>query len=193
MVSIKIMMYLLNLGIVILEKFIGIEWRVFMKKLVSSVLCMCLLVPALSVSAANEAKESQSTVTQNKSHTKKVNKITTQDTKRVINAPDLSLEGQEMKEEFNVKAGYGWVKVYIKNDGTKPIKFSVAEGSETGPIVMSGTVEAGKSKTFYNWKFKGSENGAAVGTHVISLNCNEAVMKGRATVRIGTSKSELED
>ncbi|MET3209551.1 UNVERIFIED_CONTAM: hypothetical protein ABIC26_002498 [Paenibacillus sp. PvR008] len=108
--------------------------------------------------------------------------ITPQETKSVI---DRTLRNTELTEDFEIPARYGYVKVWIRNDGDQPIKFSVNQGSPSGTQKLSGTVKPGQT-------YDGVNSSAwSIGKFYVSLTSGNAYMKGELAVRIGTSRGEL--
>ncbi|MCP1182710.1 hypothetical protein [Paenibacillus sp. 1781tsa1] len=69
----------------------------------------------------------------------------------VINNEDLA--GTTNTHRFDIRAGFGYVKVSFKNTGSKHFAFTINEGSTSGTAIMSGSVPPdGKEHTYYNDK-----------------------------------------
>ncbi|MNW41523.1 hypothetical protein D3C74_186650 [compost metagenome] len=104
-------------------------------------------------------------------------------TKSVANR---TLRNTELTENFDIPAGYGCVKVWIRNDGKQPINFSVNKGAETGKQMMSGTVEPGRTYSEIS-----SNAWPGANKYYVALTSGKAYMKGDLFVRIGSSRGEL--
>ncbi|MGG0794762.1 hypothetical protein ABE137_12250 [Brevibacillus laterosporus] len=95
------------------------------------------------------------------------------------------LANTEMAEEFSVNRSYGWVKVYVHNEGSKTINISVTD--ENGNEKMSGKVKPGKTWTGYGEKPWG------IGDYTVGLTSGQAKMSGKLSVRIAQNRDELDD
>ncbi len=109
--------------------------------------------------------------------------ITPQATRGVI--INDSLANTTYQRDFDVPPGYGYVKVSIKNLGSKNITFTVNKAKSSGASVLSGTIAPnGVPKPFYT-------PALAVGTYVITVSSGSATMSGTVGVRLGTNLDEL--
>ncbi|TPG70209.1 hypothetical protein EEL31_18085 [Brevibacillus laterosporus] len=95
------------------------------------------------------------------------------------------LANKEMAEDFSVNKGYGWVKVYVHNTGSKTINISVTD--EDGEEKMSGKVKPGKTWVEYSKKPWG------IGDYTVGLTSGQSKMSGTLSVRIGNTLEELQD
>ncbi|QOS99267.1 hypothetical protein JNUCC42_00175 [Brevibacterium sp. JNUCC-42] len=95
------------------------------------------------------------------------------------------LANKEMAEDFSVNKGFGWVKVYVHNTGSKTINISVTD--EDGDEKMSGKVAPGKTWVGYSKKPWG------IGDYTVGLTSGQAKMSGTLSVRIGNTLEELQD
>ncbi|WP_232699345.1 hypothetical protein [Brevibacillus daliensis] len=104
-----------------------------------------------------------------------------------ISTPVLSkkLANTTMSEPFYIQPGQGWVKVYVQNNGTNDISLSVTQGKANGTVKISGTIPAGKTKEFF------SSTALAVGDHYVNLSSGRSEMTGSLSVRIASTREEL--
>ncbi|ALP35837.1 hypothetical protein ASL14_06295 [Paenibacillus sp. IHB B 3084] len=158
-----------------------------------SVLSLAVAIPLTASAAATTDLAPATTdsvqVTQSANESTDVNTpkvgdhvITPQETKSVVNR---TLRNTELTEDFEIPSRYGYVKVWIRNDGDQPIKFSVNQGSPSGTQKLSGTVKPGQ---IYS---EVSSNAWSTGKFYVSLTSGNAYMSGELAVRIGTSRGEL--
>ncbi|MGG1639719.1 hypothetical protein ACIFQM_00180 [Paenibacillus sp. NRS-1782] len=108
--------------------------------------------------------------------------ITPQDTNSVLNK---SLANTEMSERFYIDPGYGYAKVWLRNDGSQPIKLTVTQGSASGTQKMSATIGKGETWSQIN------SSAWSTGNFYVNLTSGNAAMKGSLSVRIGNSRGEL--
>ncbi|OMF72970.1 MULTISPECIES: hypothetical protein [Paenibacillus] len=163
------------------------------KASVVSVLSLALAIPLSASAAATDvapAATDSTAVSQSANTSTDVNTpkagdhvITPYATKSVV---DRTLRNTELTENFDIPSGYGYVKVWIRNDGKQPIKFSVNRGSETGTQMLSGTVEPGRTYSEIS-----SSAWPGANKYYVSLSSGKAYMEGELSVRIGTSRGEL--
>ncbi|MED1787550.1 hypothetical protein P4V47_08525 [Brevibacillus laterosporus] len=86
--------------------------------------------------------------------------------------------------EFDIPAGFCWVKVYVFNTGDADINVSVTNAK--GKEVMSGKVRYGRAfdiKSSSPW---------STGLHTVSVTSAED-MSGKVSVKIAENKSELDN
>lgn len=100
----------------------------------------------------------------------------------------ISLSGTEMSKGIEVTSSYPHAKVWINNEGSKSIKFTITKGSETGSIVKGSSVSiaAGTSTSVY------STNKWPADTYYANFTCGKAQMKGTAACRVASSIPELD-
>ncbi|WP_025683901.1 hypothetical protein [Paenibacillus maysiensis] len=163
------------------------------KASVVSVLSLALAIPLTASAAATTdvapATTDSAQVNQSANDSTDVNTpkpgdhvITPQETKSVVNR---TLRNTELTEDFEIPSRYGYVKVWIRNNGDQPIKFSVNQGSPSGTQKLSGTVKPGQT---YD---EVSSSAWSTGKFYVSLTSGNTYMKGELAVRIGTSRGEL--
>lgn len=86
--------------------------------------------------------------------------VSAEEAERAISGPqtrastkrwDIELEGDTINESFEVTKDYPYAKVWIKNDGTKSIQFTITKTSPTGSVVEGSdvTIAAGTSTNVY--------------------------------------------
>ncbi|WP_042228974.1 hypothetical protein [Paenibacillus popilliae] len=92
--------------------------------------------------------------------------------------------GVEVTKKFEIPEHYGWVKVWVKNEGKKEIKVSV-EKDNNGGQKMFETVPPGDSWTGY------AEKPFSTGDHFVQVTSDEAEMQGHMSVKIGNDKEQL--
>lgn len=94
------------------------------------------------------------------------------------------LSGTEMEERFRLRDDLRYWKVWLKNEGTNDIIFSVSKGKDTKPIYLD---KCGKG----TWVMS-SEKKEKVGTYYANYTSGKAEMKGRTACRIATTLEELD-
>ncbi|MFI8714714.1 hypothetical protein [Brevibacillus brevis] len=102
-------------------------------------------------------------------------------TRKPVNGENIANNTQD-DFEFDIPAGYGWVKVYVQNTGTADINVVVTDPN--GNEVMSGVAKPGKP-----FDKKGS-SGWGTGTHTVSVTSVED-MSGIVSVKLAQTKNEL--
>lgn len=65
---------------------------------------------------------------------------------------------------FSIPANYGWVKVWVKNNGKDTITVTVTQGTETGTVKMQFKVAPGQ----HDYRLASSP--WATGNHVVSIS-----------------------
>ncbi len=128
----------------------------------------------------NQAEENR--IVTNKSNVTPQGLIQPMKTKKILTK---DLANTEMAEEFSVNRGYGWVKVYVHNKGSKTINISVTD--DDGNEKMSGKAAPGKTWTGYGEKPWG------IGDYTVGLTSGQAKMSGKLSVRIAQNRDELDD
>ncbi|WP_409174381.1 hypothetical protein [Brevibacillus fortis] len=94
------------------------------------------------------------------------------------------LKKTHTNKSFNIPSGYGWVKVYVKNNGTSSFFVSVTDSS--GTQLMSGNVAPGDAFDEI------SSSAWGTGQHTVSVNSQEgADLAGYIAVKIAQNENEL--
>ncbi|MGG1654384.1 hypothetical protein ABHN03_26080, partial [Paenibacillus sp. NRS-1775] len=101
-------------------------------------------------------------------------------TPRIENRP---ISGTTYLADFDIKANYGYVRVYLKNTGSQRISFTINQGSPGGRQKASGSVGPGET---YNEIVNGNSGPWAVGTFYVNLTSGSSNMSGQLGVRIST-------
>ena len=101
-------------------------------------------------------------------------------TPRIENRP---ISGTTYLADFDIKANYGYVRLYLKNTGKKPISYTINQGSPGGRQKASGSVGAGET---YSEIVNESSGPWSVGTFYVNLTSGSAPMEGQLGVRIST-------
>ncbi|WP_262384903.1 hypothetical protein [Paenibacillus terrae] len=165
------------------------------KASVVSVLSLALAIPLTASAAAttdvapattDSTAVSQSANTSTDVNTPKVGDhvITPQATDPVL---DVRLRGTEMSKPFTIRAGYGYVKVWVRNNGSQKIKLTVTQGSGAGTVKLSGTIYPGE-----DWSSPINSSAWSTGDFYVNLTSGSADMSGQVSVRTGTTRGELE-
>ncbi|MFK4345138.1 MULTISPECIES: hypothetical protein [unclassified Paenibacillus] len=162
------------------------------KASVVSVLSLALAIP-LTASAAATTEVTPSTtdsiaVSQSANTSTDVNTpkpgdhvITPQATDGQI--VDRPVAGFNDSADFDVKSGYEYVRLYLRNTGNTTITFTVNQGSASGAEKYSGTVKPGK--TFD--EILNSSKPWTVGKFYVSLSSGSGSMSGKLGVRTSTN------
>ncbi|WP_440117293.1 hypothetical protein [Paenibacillus sp. QZ-Y1] len=109
--------------------------------------------------------------------------ITPLTTFTVINNEDFA--GTTNTHQFNIPAGFGYVKVSFINKGSKPFTFTINEGSITGTEITFDSVPAdGKEHTYY------SDKALSTGWYYVSTSSAQG-MSGKLDVHLGTDANQL--
>ncbi|ASR49547.1 hypothetical protein B4V02_24095 [Paenibacillus kribbensis] len=101
-------------------------------------------------------------------------------TPRIENRP---ISGTTYLADFDIKANYGYVRMYLKNTGNKKISFTINQGSPGGKQKASGSVGPGET---YNEIVNENSGPWAVGTFYVNLTSGSSNMSGQLGVRIST-------
>ncbi|TPG84943.1 hypothetical protein EEL32_14970 [Brevibacillus laterosporus] len=156
------------------------------KKMTIGALALTFVLSGVSVmptfAEANNVNQAEVTSIKSKSNVTPQGLIQPMKTKKILTK---DLANTEMAEEFSVNRGYGWVKVYVHNTGSKTINISVSD--ENGKQKMSGKVNPGKTWVEY------SEKPWGVGDYTVGLTSGQSKMSGTLSVRIANERDELDD
>ncbi|WP_342416976.1 hypothetical protein NST83_06150 [Paenibacillus sp. FSL R10-2782] len=161
-----------------------------------SVLSLAVAIPLTASAAATTevtpATTDSAAVSQSANETTDVNTPKEGDHVITPQATDLridnaKLEGTEMSKSFSIPAGYGYVKVWVNNTGDQPIKITVTQGSGSGTVKLSGTADAHNQ-----WSSPVNSNAWSTGTFYVNLTSGKADMSGKLSVRVSSTKGELE-
>ncbi|MMZ59032.1 hypothetical protein D1872_210430 [compost metagenome] len=101
-------------------------------------------------------------------------------TPRIENRP---ISGTTYLADFDIKANYGYVRLYLKNTGKQPISFTINQGSPGGRQKASGSVGGGET---YSEIVNERSGPWSVGTFYVNLTSGSAPMEGQLGVRIST-------
>ncbi|MCR8994558.1 DUF4352 domain-containing protein [Brevibacillus laterosporus] len=155
------------------------------KKMIGSALALTCVLSGVSVmptfAEANHLK--QAVATSIKSTVTPQGLINPMESRKPIKKNKLT--NTEMIDKFYVNPGFGWVKVFVENKGSKPITVVVTDENDNEK--MSGKVKPGKTWTGYGEKPWG------VGDYKLSFTSSQAEMKGTYSVRIANTADELDD
>lgn len=123
--------------------------------------------------------------------------VSAEEAERAISGPqtrastkrwDIELEGDTINESFEVTKDYPYAKVWIKNDGTKSIQFTITKTSPTGSVVEGSdvTIAAGTSTNVY------STRKWSTATYYANFTSGKADMVGSAACRVASTLKELD-
>ncbi|URJ36592.1 hypothetical protein MF625_001010 [Paenibacillus polymyxa] len=96
---------------------------------------------------------------------------------------DRPVAGFNDSADFDIKGGYGYVRLYLRNTGNTTISFTVNQGSVSGAEKYSGTVKPGK--TFD--EILNSSKAWSSGKFYVSLSSGSGSMSGKLGVRTSTN------
>ncbi|MCV9949268.1 hypothetical protein [Paenibacillus polymyxa] len=96
---------------------------------------------------------------------------------------DRPVAGFNDSADFDIKGGYGYVRLYLRNTGNTTISFTVNQGSVSGAEKYSGTVKPGK--TFD--EILNSSKAWSAGKFYVSLSSGSGSMSGKLGVRTSTN------
>jgi hypothetical protein len=96
---------------------------------------------------------------------------------------DRPVAGFNDSADFDIKPGYGYVRLYLRNTGDTTITFTVNQGSVSGAEKYSGTIKPGK--TFDDILNK--SNAWSTGKFYVSLSSGSGSMSGKLGVRTSTN------
>ncbi|MGM1023436.1 MAG: hypothetical protein ACQEXV_23620 [Bacillota bacterium] len=105
--------------------------------------------------------------------------------KTIAAIAETPLSGTTYLNRFYIPAGYGWVKLHLKNTGKLSFNYTVQQGSPSGPLKGSGTVKPDQIITDY-WTSPWS-----TGWYYVNGTSGSGNMKGTLGVRIGTNEDVL--
>ncbi|PNQ85363.1 hypothetical protein C1T20_13100 [Paenibacillus polymyxa] len=158
------------------------------KRFFPSALSFCLLgavvmpsVICASSDASDSANTSSITIKNAGKTTTGDHVITPQATDGQI--VDRPLYGLNDSADFDIKPGYGYVRLYLRNTGNTTISFTVNQGSASGAEKYSGTVKPGK--TFD--ELLNSSKAWSAGKFYVSLSSGSGPMSGKLGVRTSTN------
>lgn len=98
---------------------------------------------------------------------------------QIVNRP---VSGTDEEIVFNIKPHYGYVRFYLKNTGTTTIYVSINQGSASGTLKHSGSVQPGE---VFNEIL--NKNAAwSTGDFYVSLTSGSGPMNGLLGVRTST-------
>ncbi|KJD43025.1 hypothetical protein [Paenibacillus terrae] len=160
------------------------------KHLIASTLSLGLLGGAIAIPSAIFA-DSDAAVTDSATSTavtQDAGKTTTGDHVITPQATDGQIvdrpvAGFNDSADFDVKGGYGYVRLYLRNTGNTTITFTVNQGSASGAEKYSGTVKPGK--TFD--EILNSSKAWSSGKFYVSLSSGSGSMSGKLGVRTSTN------
>lgn len=100
----------------------------------------------------------------------------------------INLSGDSMSKAFSVTSSYPYAKVWIANNGTGNIIFTITKNSSTGDVVSGSniTIAAGKSVSVY------STNKWPAATYYANFTSGKVDMVGLAACRVASTIEELD-
>ncbi|MBB6020599.1 hypothetical protein HNR77_001660 [Paenibacillus sp. JGP012] len=150
-----------------------------MKFLMTATLATVTILSVSPLLALNEAQAARST----NPNLDIVTPYAIDNENSIANAP---ISGTSFNKKFNIKANYGWVKVWVENTSTETLTVRVTQSTLTGTEKMLFTVAPGKFETRY------AEKPWATGDHYVSISTkNGGTMSGLLSVKMATTKDEL--
>lgn len=100
----------------------------------------------------------------------------------------VDLSGDSMSQAFEVTSSYPYAKVWVDNDGSSSIKFTITKNSPTGSVVSGSsiTIPAGTSVSVY------SSKAWPAATYYANFTSGKADMVGTAACRVASTLDELD-
>lgn len=87
---------------------------------------------------------------------------------------------------FNIPASYGWVKVWVQNNGLDTITVTVHQGTATGTVKMQFQVAPGQQD------YRLASSPWSTGNHVVSISPSQGnAVNANLTIKLSTSQVEL--
>ncbi|MEK5318148.1 hypothetical protein NSS94_02540 [Paenibacillus sp. FSL L8-0644] len=160
------------------------------KHLVASALALGIIGGAVAVPNAIFADSDTVTDSAKTSTTATQDAVTTTTGDHVITPQatdgqivDRPVAGFNDSADFDIKGGYGYVRLYLRNTGDTTISFTVNQGSVSGAEKYSGTVKPGKTFDEILNKSKAWSSGK----FYVSLSSGSGSMSGKLGVRTSTN------
>lgn len=100
----------------------------------------------------------------------------------------IELSGDSMSKDFEVTSSYPYAKVWIDNDGSGDIKFTITKISPTGTVVSGSNVSipAGTTAVVY------SSKKWSAATYYANFTSGKSSMSGTAACRVASTIEELD-
>lgn len=100
----------------------------------------------------------------------------------------IDLSGDSVSKDFEVTSSYPYAKVWIDNDGTGDIRFTITKTSPTGTVVSGSNVSipAGTSAVVY------SSKKWSAATYYANFTSGKSNMSGTAACRVASTIEELD-
>lgn len=100
----------------------------------------------------------------------------------------IDLSGDSISKDFEVTSSYPYAKVWIDNDGSGDIKFTITKTSPTGTVVSGSNVSipAGTTAVVY------SSKKWSAATYYANFTSGKSSMSGTATCRVASTIEELD-
>ena len=100
----------------------------------------------------------------------------------------IDLSGDSMSKDFEVTSSYPYAKVWIDNDGSGDIKFTITKTSPTGTVVSGSNVSipAGTTAVVYSSKKWSAD------TYYANFTSGKSSMSGTAACRVASTIEELD-
>ncbi|WP_041749350.1 hypothetical protein [Brevibacillus brevis] len=162
-----------------------------MKKSIKGTIAAALLLSSLSIGSSAMASSPDtvvSHVTGNKvqdlvdSEKISENVFTPMEVKKLVN--NKKVKGTQGSATFDIPSGYGWVKVYVKNEGTTDITVSVTDPS--GSQLMYDTIKPGGAFDEI------SSSAWGTGKHTVGVSTSGDDMAGYIAVKVAQHENELQ-
>lgn len=101
---------------------------------------------------------------------------------------EIDLSGDAMSKDFEVTSAYPYAKVWISNNGSRDIKFTITKNSPTGSVVAGSKVSipAGSPVSVY------SSKPWSAATYYANFTSGQADMIGTAACRVASTIEELD-
>ncbi len=106
-----------------------------------------------------------------------------QEISKSIKRWDIELSGDSMSKDFEVTPHYPYAEIWIYNEGTEDIRFTITKGSPTGEVMPGSniTIAAGKSASV------SSTDAWSADIYYANFTCGKADMCGTASCHVTSS------
>jgi len=99
-----------------------------------------------------------------------------------------TLSGDTMSDLFDLTEDMGWFKVWIKNEGTNDIVFTITRDSPSGSLLEGSNIKIGKNKTIEVYNNKALSKGA----YYINYTSGKSDMSGSTACKVASTQAELD-
>lgn len=95
--------------------------------------------------------------------------------------------GTQMSQPFQVPEGYGFVKIWVKNEGKQRMTISLSKDSPTGELIPDSIISIGGGSSWSIYKTTPWEPG----NYYVNFTSGGSPLKGITVARVGARLAEL--